>query len=803
MCSVICDHCNTAYPSRNALFRHLESIGVDIRPQGKKKRVANCAFQLGYHWSEEVTREEAVDNTLGSRLEGVEILWRIGAPNGHQGVYARAPGSPAWCDIVCGFDVEKKSIMNDDWIHRANQILLVRGKQFGVHVCILRVVAVSAALTAETVAWSRVEVTLPRAIVCDSNDDDDDVARDLRDTANQVLCRGNTVSWHSFGDAISGYRPPCPGDENCRAGLRRVDCSQDEEKQVFRIAITAEGLQLRLAASRAVALAVAVHCKWLTLEASRAAFSKNLLWFAHAPRPPPRAEMLASVSFGPREVKANACVDALRIGPSTTVENFRSRVRSLVHIDECIHFWNQFEHWCRSGTIQTKNILSSPKFVPNENLTFAYEKALTALRQLRRDGWPTTTPARAARLQATCSGAGGSFSIGVTPEGQAPPRNNTLAHLVTAVFDLEKLLLSTIPFLQGRQTSKMCAVNFDALFLPHVDTGSAGGGQSNSLFVTLGDFCGGELIVEGIAHDCRYKPLLFDANSKRHWTAPFTGERFSLVWFTPHGTIDSEIFHDQVPQFIEGPLTLVRSMTKEFTTGLNRRSKRFVFACNKFNLSVSVNPQSGVALCREFLSAQESIQLLKMLDSLKLNFVKPRYLNGQTLRCRVACLGRRWNHHSQCYEDDATPLPQALLKFARRAAQACKVIDPSIMGNTEKYADPDVCILNFYDDTEHRAGMGLHQDIAEDPGVIARGDPVISLSIGSSALFVLADTRDAYPNDRTRLRLDSGDVLAFGGASRVVFHGVEQIAPFFLKDGKAPDGMYPGRLNLTFRKSKT
>lgn len=33
----------------------------------------------------------------------------------------------------------------------------------------------------------------------------------------------------------------------------------------------------------------------------------------------------------------------------------------------------------------------------------------------------------------------------------------------------------------------------------------------------------------------RYKPLEFNGWTERHWTLPFQGERYSLVWFTPKG----------------------------------------------------------------------------------------------------------------------------------------------------------------------------------------------------------------------------------------------------------------------------
>lgn len=68
----------------------------------------------------------------------------------------------------------------------------------------------------------------------------------------------------------------------------------------------------------------------------------------------------------------------------------------------------------------------------------------------------------------------------------------------------------------------------------HVDSG-AGAGQSTSLIVGLGDYSGGDLVLEGEQKDIRYKAIEFNGWKQRHWTMPFKGERFSLVWFTPKG----------------------------------------------------------------------------------------------------------------------------------------------------------------------------------------------------------------------------------------------------------------------------
>ena len=78
-------------------------------------------------------------------------------------------------------------------------------------------------------------------------------------------------------------------------------------------------------------------------------------------------------------------------------------------------------------------------------------------------------------------------------------------------------------------------------FKPHRDSG-AGNGQNVSLIVALGDYVGGELLVEGKTHDIRYKPLEFDGWSQRHSTLPFIGERYTLVWFTPSGVAEEDMY---------------------------------------------------------------------------------------------------------------------------------------------------------------------------------------------------------------------------------------------------------------------
>ena len=164
------------------------------------------------------------------------------------------------------------------------------------------------------------------------------------------------------------------------------------------------------------------------------------------------------------------------------------------------------------------------------------------------------------------AGVGGSFSVGCLPKHLAQPRGNTLfpgtvtisdilleisfllffccclyhvytllTELMKACFELERAICP------HRPPSSTIAINRHAQFSPHRDSG-AGSGQSKSLIVALGDFIGGEIAVESTAHDIRYQPLEFDGWMERHYTLPFVGERYSLVWFTPLGITADDLW---------------------------------------------------------------------------------------------------------------------------------------------------------------------------------------------------------------------------------------------------------------------
>lgn len=123
---------------------------------------------------------------------------------------------------------------------------------------------------------------------------------------------------------------------------------------------------------------------------------------------------------------------------------------------------------------------------------------------------------------------GESFALGAMPTTNQPSANARFPELFAACIALEATCLP------HRPPSSTVVINKHAQFKPHKDSG-AGAGQSTSMIVGLGDYTGGELVVEGEPNNIRYTPLEFDGWQQLHWTLPFHGERFSVVWFTPNG----------------------------------------------------------------------------------------------------------------------------------------------------------------------------------------------------------------------------------------------------------------------------
>jgi len=137
--------------------------------------------------------------------------------------------------------------------------------------------------------------------------------------------------------------------------------------------------------------------------------------------------------------------------------------------------------------------------------------------------------------------------------------------------------------------------------------------------------------------------------------------------------------------------------------------------------------------------------------------------------------GYRYATHDPLSGQPWPAMPLCFSELATRAAAAAG------------YAgfQPESCLINQY---EPGAKLSLHQDRNEKD----RSAPIVSVSLGLPAVFLFSDLlRSNHP---LRYRLVHGDVVVWGGPSRLAFHGVAPLA-----DG---DHAMLGRrrINLTFRR---
>ncbi|AMA57126.1 DNA oxidative demethylase AlkB [Bradyrhizobium sp. CCGE-LA001] len=123
------------------------------------------------------------------------------------------------------------------------------------------------------------------------------------------------------------------------------------------------------------------------------------------------------------------------------------------------------------------------------------------------------------------------------------------------------------------------------------------------------------------------------------------------------------------------------------------------------------------------------------------------------------------------------PMPQVLRDLARRAAE---------QGGFKSFA-PDACLVNRY---EPGTRLSLHQDKDE----LDYSAPIVSVSLGLPATFLFGGL--ARSDKPRRFRLVHGDVVVWGGSSRLAYHGVAPLA----------DGEHAllgrKRINLTFRRTR-
>jgi DNA oxidative demethylase len=180
-------------------------------------------------------------------------------------------------------------------------------------------------------------------------------------------------------------------------------------------------------------------------------------------------------------------------------------------------------------------------------------------------------------------------------------------------------------------------------------------------------------------------------------------------------------------------------------------------------LLCAVERIQAAAPCRHLTTPGGHVMSVAMTNCGELGWVSDR--RGYRYQATDPLSGRNWPE-----------MPDLLRRIAAEAAKDTGY--PAFR--------PDACLINRY---EPGARLTLHQDRDEQN----LGAPIVSVSLGLPAVFLFGGLRRS---DRPqRLRLEHGDVVVWGGPTRLAFHGVEPLS----------DGQHPltgsCRINLTFRKA--
>jgi alkylated DNA repair protein (DNA oxidative demethylase) len=141
---------------------------------------------------------------------------------------------------------------------------------------------------------------------------------------------------------------------------------------------------------------------------------------------------------------------------------------------------------------------------------------------------------------------------------------------------------------------------------------------------------------------------------------------------------------------------------------------------------------------------------------------------------------RRGYRYDTADPETGKPWPLMPPSFGRLAGEAAAA------GGFAEFS-PDACLINRY---APGARMSLHQDRDEEDF----NAPIVSVSLGLPAIFLFGGLKRA--DKPRRFRLEHGDVVVWGGPSRLFFHGIAPLA-----DGELAT-LGRQRINLTFRKAR-
>ncbi|MBI1213496.1 MAG: alpha-ketoglutarate-dependent dioxygenase AlkB [Alphaproteobacteria bacterium] len=201
----------------------------------------------------------------------------------------------------------------------------------------------------------------------------------------------------------------------------------------------------------------------------------------------------------------------------------------------------------------------------------------------------------------------------------------------------------------------------------------------------------------------------------------------------------------------------------------------------------------GVALFRQRLSPDAQRRALDTIAEViaQAPLFRPQMPTGPyMINTLTNCGERGWVSDKRGYRYQETH-PETLQPWPAIPPEVrectCDAVREAGFGDFE----PDACLVNVY---AADGRLSLHRDYDEADFKW----PIASLSFGNDADFVIGGLKRAGKTQTVRLR--SGDVLVFGGPSRLRYHGVRKIVP-----GTSPldHPILPpdGRINLTLRRA--
>lgn len=196
----------------------------------------------------------------------------------------------------------------------------------------------------------------------------------------------------------------------------------------------------------------------------------------------------------------------------------------------------------------------------------------------------------------------------------------------------------------------------------------------------------------------------------------------------------------------------------------------------------------GAVLLRGFARAQAPM-LLSAVEAIAAgapwcHLVTPGGQRMSVAMTRCGPLGWYSDRRGYRYEsaDPATGHPWPAMPESFMALAASAAVEAGFLGFT-----PDSCLLNRY---EPGTRLSLHQDRDERDHTA----PIVSVSLGLPAVFLWGTPHRRSDTPR-RVRLVHGDVVVWGGPSRLAFHGVAPLAEGWHELTGAC------RINLTFRRA--